>query len=147
MKVFHKIPVFFKGWLPLLGRLGHDPILNQISLLKASLELNIPCRLCSSCQSENQRRPPCKLPGAAGAAAAASAWRVGLDWLRLQYITRALAGPPRLSRCPLSTSSLARNVRNTIGKLREINCFGRKKYSLISTIHCQAPDRRDPPRL
>ena len=39
-------------------------------------------------QSENERRPPCKLPGAAGAAAAASAWRVGLDWLPLQYNTR-----------------------------------------------------------
>ena len=40
-----------------------------------------------------------------------------------------LGDPPRLSRCPLSTSSLARNVRNTIEKLREINCAGCKKYS------------------
>ena len=49
--------------------------------------------------------------------------------------TRALASPspldpPRLlSRCPLSTSSLAKNGRNTIEKLRGIDLNGYKKYS------------------
>ena len=41
----------------------------------------------------------------------------------------AVQHPPRLSRCPLSTSSLSQNEGNTIGKLREINCAGCKKYS------------------